>query len=116
MPSIKVKGSLVSRSTFEVHIKATETAIQKGLTSKAVVWTSEITRYFNPYTYEDLGFEDYVSVSNDISVLNDESTLVFSKRISKLEISYYPTAWLDTSAISLLDFGHQFEDYKVAHQ
>ena len=109
-----VKGSLVSRTTFEIHIKASETAIAKGLTQKAVVWTSEITRYFNPYTYQELGFEDYVSVSNDVSVLSKESTLVFSKQISKLEISYYPTAWLDTSAISLLDFGHQFEDYKVA--
>ena len=33
--------------------------------------------------------------------------------VSKTEVSYYPFMLMDTSAISVVDLGHTFENYKI---
>ena len=36
--------------------------------------------------------------------------------ISKTDVSYYPFMFMDTSAISVIDLGDSFENYKVENE
>ena len=81
-----------------------------------MVWTQEITQYFNPYTFRETGHSDYVSVSNDLVVLQGDKIAYVAKEVAKLDVTYYQNKWLDTSAVSLIDFGQHFTDYSVERQ
>ena len=39
--------------------------------------------------------------------------MLLNKQISKTTVNYFSFEWLDTSAISLIDFGDEFTNYQV---
>ena len=45
---MELKGSVLSNTRFTARVVATETAISEGYVDTAVVYTQEVTRYFEP--------------------------------------------------------------------
>ena len=60
------------------------------------------------------GYEDAVAVSSDVIIMADERQLYYSKEVSRLSVDFYKNRWLDTSAVSLVNFGDEFTNYQVA--
>ena len=78
-----------------------------------LAYTSDITRNFNAEEYRKVGYQKAISPSDDGYEINKEEGVFIQKQISKNTINYYSNDWLDTSAISLIDFGKTFENYQV---
>ena len=78
-----------------------------------LVYISDITRNFNAEEYSEVGYQKAISPNDDGFEINKKGTLLIQKQISKNTVNYYSNDWLDTSAISLIDFGKTFENYQV---
>ena len=112
--TIQLEGNLLAASKFVLSIYATQKAKDLGITNTASLWSQEITRYFNPSSYLKLGYEDAVASSHDVSVLTDEYEIIIAKQVSRLEVTFFNSLFIDASAIDLIDFGNHFTDFKVA--
>ena len=42
-----------------------------------------------------------------------DQDIIFLKLISRTKVNFYKFEWLDTSAISIIDFGEEFTFYQV---
>ena len=74
---------------------------------------SDITRFFNADFYNENGYQSAVSTSSQIEIFPKEGHQNIYKQISKTTVGYYNFHFLDTSAISLVDFSTEFTNYSV---
>ena len=78
-----------------------------------LVYTSDITRNFNAEEFREVGYQKAISPNDDGFEINPLGSQHIQKQISKNKINYYSNFWIDSSAISLVDFGHTFENFQV---
>ena len=87
--------------------------MQENMLPSTIIYVAEITRYFNAEEYSKNGYQSATTLSeNMIFPIRGTKTLI-SKDIAQSRISFFPFKWLDTSAISFVDFGTHFNNYRV---
>ena len=77
------------------------------------MYTSDIIRNFNAEEYRDSGYIKAISPTDDGIIVKRVGSQDILKQISKVEVNYFSNDWIDTSAISMIDFGDVFELYQV---
>ena len=73
------------------------------------MYTSDIVRNFNAEEYRDSGYIKAISPTDDGIIVKRVGSQDILKQISKVEVNYFSNDWIDTSAISMIDFGDVFE-------
>ena len=74
--------------------------------------TSYQSRYFNAEYYTEHNFQNSVTLSTDVYYPSETKIIEAVNSISKTDVSYYPFIFMDTSAISVVDLGDSFDNYK----
>ena len=77
------------------------------------IYTTDLTHHFNADEYREHGFQTAISPTERGYTISKKSNKVLNKFISKTEVNYFDCFWLDTSAISLMDFSTKFTNYQV---
>ena len=72
--AMELKGSVLSRTRFTARVVATETAISEGYVDTAVVYTQEVSRYFEPLSFRKKGFKSATVLSADFFRLSRGTT------------------------------------------
>jgi hypothetical protein len=84
--------------------------------SDSEVFTSMISQYFTPTLYNELGYAEFISLTESLYDIRDQMLTVDLMTVSQDAITYYNFAALDTSQISAFSFGTQLADYKMDQQ
>ena len=94
--------------------------MQDGLTDEqqehvgdTQVYTSMINRYFTPALIAELGYMDFISVTENKYYLNHQQQINEVMNVLQNAIDWYDFPVIDTSQISIIDFAHHYFDYKV---
>lgn len=74
---------------------------------------SELTHYFNADEYNELGYQKAVSLTQSIVYPKMDAFTQLTKYITLTSVDFFDFGWLDTSAISIIDLGRKFTNYKV---
>ena len=106
--------TLVELSSFIVKIQLTPL----GLAYNGIhtIFTTDISRDFDPDQYLKDGFEKYISPSDNVIAINSIGSIDVFKWISKKKTNYYSSALLDFSAISVIDGSTVIKDYNEERQ
>ena len=91
----------------------TDQAIAEGKVQDFLVYLREISHYFNAEFYNDNQYLDSVALTQELYYLETGKKFEIARYISETETEYYDFMWLDTSSITLLDFGQTFITYAV---
>jgi len=76
-----------------------------GYLDTAVLYSAEISQYWNLEYFLKNGFEEVVTLTQDLfETLPNKTTYAF-KEISQQRIKHYGFKWLDLSNFNLIDFG-----------
>ena len=81
-----------------------------------MIFTSVVTRNFEPEFYKKEGFMKPITISHDISFPTLGSTLIQENTVSKSEIDFYDNYYFDTSAFTLHNYAKKFENYQIESQ
>jgi len=87
--------------------------ISDAAATKGVIFSTEISRYFNPKFYQENGFQSAISLNQDVYYVVNGTLASESKYIKKSDVEYFYFEFLDTSAISVIDLDIEFENYKI---
>ena len=77
------------------------------------VYTTDLSHSFNADSYREVGYQQAISPSEKGFIYSKTGSMLLNKQISKTTVNYFSFEWLDTSAISLIDFGDEFTNYQV---
>ena len=86
------------------------------LIDETTVYSSMLSRNFNPYHYNKDGYMKIMAVTYNTYTLSGFETTDVTLQVLQNHIQYYNHAWLDTSQISAIDFGTTLKEYKVDTQ
>ena len=114
MKSFTVKGSLIPQTYLGFEIQATDKAkewVANGGTHYLIL--EDVSRVFDATDYRKNGFKDPVSGKEYGIVIDLTANELIKKEISQQTIQYYDFAWLDTSAITVIDFSTTFNNYNT---
>ena len=107
----QVKGSYRGEYSFYASVEFTAAGLAYNGTHFA--YTTDVSRNFNADEYRKNGFQTPVSATDDGFAMNRDGTMIYQKLLSKTDVNYFNFSWLDTSSISMFDFGESFENYQV---
>ena len=77
---------------------------------------NNLSRYYTPKIFEEVGFMPFIALNENIIQLTPLTTTFVNMYIEMQSTVTYWFKWLDTSQISLFDFGLARRDYKVERQ
>ena len=109
--SFQVKNGYFSDTNLKLSVEMSAAAVKHDGTHYVIA--SDLTRYFNAADYNENGFLKSVQTSQQFDVFQKNMQTTMYKSISQTKINYYNFYFLDTSAISLIDFSSEFETYQV---
>ena len=107
--SFQVKNGYFSDTNLKLSVEMSAAAVKHDGTHYTIA--SDLTRYFNADDYNENGFLKSVQTSQQFDVFQKNMQTTMYKSISQTKINYYNFYFLDTSAISLIDFSSEFETY-----
>lgn len=81
-----------------------------------MLYTAETSRFFNAETIERLGYMQYSTISSDSYFIKPSTYEYIVKFVSQTKVEYYPFKWIDTSSVSLFEFGQEFFNYRLNSQ
>lgn len=70
-------------------------------------------RYFNAEFYSENGYQNAISLHDNVAVPKLGETMRIEKFVGKQAISFYDFKMLDTSAFTIFDFATKFTNYLV---
>ena len=77
------------------------------------VYTTDLTHSFNADFFSEVGYQQAISPSEKGFLYSKTGSQLLNKQISKTKVKYFSNKWLDTSAVSLINFGEEFTNYQV---
>ena len=80
------------------------------------VYSTTLSRYYTPDIYEEVGFEPFISINENLIDLQGLQTVQLNLYTEQQITTTYWFKWIDTSQFSLIDFGEERIDYKVERQ
>ena len=106
---------MLSTTRLQLDIVLTEEG--RNFAGNHYLLAEDISRFFQPKSYLENGYFQAVSIKEDGLVIDPKAPtdqdIVFLKLISQTKVNFYKFEWLDTSAISIIDFGEEFTFYQV---
>ena len=73
----------------------------------------EISHYFNADFFSANGYLDAVTLTHSNISFDTSRYISAIKSISQTSVSFFNFMWLDTSALSVINLGNEFETYAV---
>ena len=65
-----------------------------------MIFTSVLTRIFEPEFYKKEGFMQPIAISHDVTFPTLGNTMILDNAVSKSEIEFYDNSYFDTSAFT----------------
>ena len=78
-----------------------------------LIYTTDLSHSFEPNEYRKVGYQKALSVTEKGLEITKTGSQHLTLEISKTTVKYYWFSLLDTSAITLIDFGKEFTNYQV---
>ena len=101
-------------SSFKLSVTAKQLAYDDNLLDdNSILLTSEITFYFDPEEYLNVGYQKAIVKETEFQLLNSLVCTHISSAISKTAIEFFSFKWLDTSSISALKFSKELVSWNV---
>lgn len=74
---------------------------------------SSNSRYFDAKDFSKQGFQSPFAEGYEMILLKSDVLVQKTYLIEQTEINFYDFMWLDTSAISVIEFGQKLFNYRV---
>lgn len=104
-----ISGGMFGEQSVKLGVYNTDKSRELGLT--AVVYQSEITRYYSNEFYMEHGFLPVTNGNQNSNFLNDNQVEIYIGELWKTEINLFDNPILDTSALTYTDYSTKFKTY-----
>ena len=106
--SLTVQGGVIKDEyRFELSITLDGPKNPSGVPEEAFdtgFVISILTRYFDAENYTEKGYQDFISVDNDVIYPLKDQNIVMRKQIAQSEIDFFNNKWWSAKDFSLMEF------------
>lgn len=90
---------------------ATQAGIDAGIIDQTRVLTNQINRFFNPEQYLDNGYQNAITLNEDIFPMAESTKVDSYKWISETYVQFYTAKFVDTAAITFHDYSTRLQNF-----
>ena len=97
--------------TLHIEPKNPDTILDEVVANTQVL-TAGVFRYFNPEEYLEEGYQNAITLTEDIYTMSSDHLIDVYRWISTSYVQFYSFTFIDTTGIAFYDYSTQLTDYE----